>query len=108
MTAATSPYAMTRPDGIESTISRTAVTKSGECERTDALAVLGLTDDGEAHAQEELLGPVFAGLPDGGQPLEAAAACLVGERPHRELADTRALGIRSDCHAPDAAAEFGL
>ena len=38
--------------------------------------------------------------------LEAAGACLLGERGHREPADALALGIGGDGHAPDAAAEL--
>ena len=77
--AATSLYAMALPGGMEPTTSSTAEMKSSgglrtERECADVLAVLGLAHDGEADAEEELLRALFAGLPDGGQALEAAAA----------------------------------
>src|SRR5690242_9380179 len=97
MAAATSPYVITRPGGMESTTATTREAKSvpspgaGSCasevEGTDRLAVLGLADRLEAAAQEELFGAELAGLPDHVQAVVAAPARLVRQRAHRERSD---------------------
>src|SRR5690606_19692312 len=80
--------------------------RASELESTDFFAVLGLIHDGKAHALEELLRAVLAGLPDDGEPGEAALACLVGRRLDHEFTDALSLGFCRDIHAPDTAAEL--
>src|SRR5690606_35523586 len=74
----------------------------------ELLAVLGFVLDGEAEAGEVRFGPVFTGLPQGGELLEAALAGFVGEGEHSETTDTAPLRFRGDMHAPDTAAELLL
>src|SRR4051812_26772276 len=98
--AATSPYVITRPGGIESTTWRTRSTNGSgspsEFEGTDGLAVLRLAGRLEAAAQEERLRSEFARLPDDVEAGEAAVARLVGEGVHGERADPAALVVGVD------------